>query len=68
MLSSFYDGDIKMRGSTKSGADPSATFKIRNTGRFKPNITEMKSTAGQPRDQLASSQRNLRKTDATGWK
>lgn len=50
MLSSFYDGDIKMRGSTKSGADPSASFKIRNTGRFKPNITEMKSTAGQPRD------------------
>ena len=41
---SFYDEGIKMRGTSSSKA-AGTSFKIRATGKYRPNITEMKSKA-----------------------
>ena len=47
MASSFYDEGIKIRQKNDPDA-PSASFKIRQQKKFKPNISEMKTFAGRP--------------------
>ena len=44
LTQTFYDEGVKMRGTSSSKA-AGTSFKIRATGKYRPNITEMRSNA-----------------------
>ena len=59
MASSFYD--VALKSGKEFG--PNASFKIRQTNKFRPNISEMKAAAGQvaQSEDLIQSERISRK-------